>query len=36
VWAYAIGSLIEEIDKIISELSDGEELETTADESVAA
>lgn len=36
VWAYAIGSLIEEIDKIISELSEGDGMETTADESVAA
>lgn len=26
VWAYAIGSLIEEVDKIIAELSDGEEI----------
>ena len=36
VWAYAIGSLIEEIDKIISELSNSDELEVAGDESVAA
>jgi DNA-binding transcriptional MerR regulator len=37
VWAYAIGSLIEEVDRIIQELSAGEQLEpNTADASKVA
>jgi hypothetical protein len=36
VWAYAIGSLIEEVDKIIQELAVGEPVEDTDDASKVA
>ena len=36
VWAYAIGSLIEEVDKIIQELAVGEAVEHTDDSSKVA